>query len=204
MFFLEDSLNVTLIGDWNKLYIEPEWMAEHVYETNEIELGINGKISEFSITYRSNGVKIFPSQTQLSFTAANTTNQTLEYFAKCINNFLDKAYTTELHAYGINIDFVEEDTRLFSDVLDNMSDSNLIINSGYQIAATSINRRLEKDGKIINMESSMGDSKLKVHFNEHHQLPSKKPIFTSQIFNNFIGECVEIVKGLDYEMEGEE
>mgnify|MGYP006966752781 FL=1 len=50
----------------------------------------------------------------------------------------------------------------------------------------------------------VSDSKLKVHFNEHHRLPPEKPIFTSQIFNNFIGECIEIVKGLDYEMEGAE
>ena len=36
MVFLNDSLTVVLVGDWNKLYIQPDWVANNIYETEEI------------------------------------------------------------------------------------------------------------------------------------------------------------------------
>ena len=32
MVFLNDSLTVVLVGDWNKLYIQPDWVANNIYD----------------------------------------------------------------------------------------------------------------------------------------------------------------------------
>lgn len=63
MFFLNDSLTVVLVGDWNKLYIQPDWMASNVFEKEEIEIGINGQGADFSVSYRRDGIIISPGQT---------------------------------------------------------------------------------------------------------------------------------------------
>ena len=44
MVFINDSLTVVLIGDWNKLYIQPHWVASNIYEAEEIEIGLMDKV----------------------------------------------------------------------------------------------------------------------------------------------------------------
>jgi len=38
MVLIEDSLSVVLVGDWNKLYIQPDWMAQHIFEKKNLKL----------------------------------------------------------------------------------------------------------------------------------------------------------------------
>ena len=35
MVFINDSLTVVLVGDWNKLYTQPDWMASNIFEAEE-------------------------------------------------------------------------------------------------------------------------------------------------------------------------
>ena len=65
--FLNDSLTVVLVGDWNKLYIQPDWVANNIYETEEIEIGVNGQGSDFSVSYRCDNVIISPDQGKVVF-----------------------------------------------------------------------------------------------------------------------------------------
>ena len=43
MVFINDSLNVVLLGDWNQLYSQPDWIAENVFEKEEMEIGLSGQ-----------------------------------------------------------------------------------------------------------------------------------------------------------------
>ena len=204
MVFINDSLTVVLVGDWNKLYIQPEWVANNIYETAEIEIGVNGQGSDFSVSYKCNNVIISPEQGKVIFSATNTERNSLEKLSLCVNNFLEKAYTTELFAYGLNGKFFDEDASIFAEVLDAMSDTSQILDNGYEIMATKINRTLSKNGKVINMDSNLVNAKLEMSFNEHHSNPEEKPVFSFDLLNDFIKECSEIVKTLGYELEGEE
>lgn len=201
MFFLNDSLTVVLVGDWNKLYIQPDWIAENVYEANEIEIGVNGQGSDFSVTYRCDNVIISPDQRKVVFSVTNTDANTLEKLSLCVNNFLAKAYTTALFAYGINGSFTDDDCSNFTQVLDDMTDTNRILENGYKIDSTKISRTLSKNDKVINMESNLENARLEIQFNEHHSNPKEIPIFDIKLLNNFIVECSEIVKHLGYELE---
>lgn len=204
MVFISDSLTVVLIGDWNKLYIQPDWMAKNIYEKEEIEIGVNGQGSEFSVSYRCNNVVISPDQGKVIFSVTNTDKMTLENISHCINNFLTKAYTTEIFAYGINGKFIDEDGSNFAEVVDNMLDASRILENGYEIMETKISRTLSKNGKIINIDSNLVNAGLEIHFNEHHPNPKETPVFSFEVLNGFIEDCSEIVKGLGYELEGDE
>lgn len=204
MVFISDSLTVVLIGDWNKLYIQPDWMAKNIYEKEEIEIGVNGQGSEFSVSYRCNNVVISPDQGKVIFSVTNTDKMTLENISHCINNFLNKAYTTEIFAYGINGKFIDEDGSNFAEVVDNMLDASRILENGYEIMETKISRTLSKNGKIINIDSNLVNAGLEIHFNEHHPNPKETPVFSFEVLNGFIEDCSEIVKGLGYELEGDE
>ena len=204
MVFISDSLTVVLIGDWKKLNIQPDWMAKNIYEKEEIEIGVNGQGSEFSVSYRCNNVVISPDQGKVIFSVTNTDKMTLENISHCINNFLNKAYTTEIFAYGINGKFIDEDGSNFAEVVDNMLDASRILENGYEIMETKISRTLSKNGKIINIDSNLVNAGLEIHFNEHHPNPKETPVFSFEVLNGFIEDCSEIVKGLGYELEGDE
>lgn len=204
MFFLNDSLTVVLVGDWNKLYIQPDWIASNLFEKDEIEIGINGQGSDFSISYRVDSIVICPGQRNMIFSVMNTEDETLNNLCRCLNSFIEKAYTPQLFAYGLNADFVEEEGILFAEVLDSMSDTNAIVENGYEVVSTKVSRVLKCDDRIINMDSSLEIKELRVHFNEHHTSEEDKPNFNIEGIKGFIKECNEILRGLGYEMEGEE
>ena len=50
---MSDSITIVLLGDWNKFYIQPEWVATNVFESEEMEIGIEGQDAEFHISYRN-------------------------------------------------------------------------------------------------------------------------------------------------------
>lgn len=204
MFFLNDSLTVVLVGDWNKLYIQPDWMASNVFEKEEIEIGINGQGADFSVSYRRDGIIISPGQTNMIFSVINTDDETLNKLCKYLNNFVEKAYTPQLFAYGLNADFVESEGILFAEVLDSMSDTNAIVESGYEIISTKVSRTLKRNDRIINMDSSLENNNLRVSFNEHHASEESICDFSIESIKGFIKECCEILHGLGYEIEGDE
>lgn len=204
MFFLNDSLTVVLVGDWNKLYIQPDWIASNIFENEEMEIGVIGQGADFSISYKRDGIIISPGQTNMTFSVINTDDETLNNLCRCLNSFIEKAYTPKLFAYGLNGDFVEEEGVLFAEVLDSMSDTNAIVENGYEVVSTKVSRVLKRDDRIINMDSSLDIRELRVHFNEHHTSEEDKPNFSIEGIKGFLKECDEILHGLGYEMEGEE
>ena len=109
MVLVNDSLTVVLVGHWNKLYIQPDWMASNIFEKEELEIGVNGQGTDLSVAYRGDGVIISPSQSRMVFSVINTDDDTLNTLCGCLNRFMDKAVTPNLFAYGLNVDFVEEE-----------------------------------------------------------------------------------------------
>ena len=204
MVLVNDSLTVVLVGDWNKLYIQPDWMASNIFEKEELEIGVNGQGTDLSVAYRGDGVIISPSQSRMVFSVINTDDDTLNTLCGCLNRFMDKAVTPNLFAYGLNVDFVEEEGTLFAEVLDSMSDTSALVESGYEIISTNVNRTLKRDDKIIKMDSNIENKNLKIHFNEHHASEENKANISIEKINSFIKECCDILRGLGYEIEGDD
>lgn len=204
MKLMTDSITIVLLGDWSKLYIQPGWVAENIFENPEIEIGIEGRDTEFHISYRNNGVIIKPSQNKIILSATNAERQTIENLSKYVNNYLGKAVTPSVLAYGLNIDFADtEDTR-YAEVLDSMSDTASKIELGYQIETTEISRRLSKNGKIINMNCNLVNSKTTMHFNEHFANPAQDDLNISvETILQFIDDVKQIILHFGYEIEGD-
>lgn len=204
MKLVTDSITTVLLGDWSKLYIQPEWVATHIFENPEIEIGIEGRNTEFHISYRYNGVIIKPSQDKIVFTAMNAERATIENLSKCVNNYLKKAVTPSVLAYGVNIDFVDTEDMRYAEVLDSMSDATSIVELGYQIEASEVSRTLSKNGKIINMTCKLVGSKTIMHFNEHFANPDADNLnVPAEAIFQFIDDAKQIVTQFGYEIEGD-
>ena len=205
MVFVRDSFTIVLLGDWNKLYMQPDWVAKNVYEKQEIEIGVNGQGTDFKITYRCNGVMIAPTQSQVMFTACDVEERTIVYVVKCVNNFLMKATTPILLAYGLNCEFVDSDGAILADVIDSMSDNSAIIEQGYEINAAKIARTLIKDDIILNVEMMHEGNETKIHFNEHYgKTTTEMPTISPAQITSFIKDCNKLVEAFGYDLEGDE
>lgn len=205
MRLLDNSITIVILGDWNKLFIQPDWIALNVFESEEIEIGVEGKGSEVSISYQKDKVIIKPSQSKVMFSTLDIEEDTLEVLSKYVRNFIDNSFTPEIRAYGFNIDYVDDEDTRIADVLDSMSDTAAICGMDFEIAATQISRKLIKDGKEINMKCELNGTRTKIHFNEHFSKPNKDNIVLSaDVFTAFIRETADIIVGLGYSIEGEE
>ena len=205
MRLLDNSITIVILGDWNKMFIQPDWIALNVFESEEIEIGVEGKGSEVSISYQKDKVIIKPSQSKVMFSTLDVEESTLEALSKYVRNFLDNSFTPEIRAYGFNIDYVDDEDTRITDVLDSMSDTSAICGMDFEIAATQISRKLIKDGKEINMKCELNGTRTKIHFNEHFSKPNKDDVVVSvDVFTAFISETADIIAGLGYNVEGEE
>lgn len=205
MRLLDSSITIVMLGDWNRMYIQPNWIALNVFESEEIEIGVEGKGAELSISYQKGNVIIKPSQSKVVFSTLDIEADTLEVLSKYVLNFVTHAFTPEIRAYGFNIDYVDEDDARIADVLDSMSDTSAICGMNFEIAATQISRKLIKDGKEINMKCELIGNKTNIHFNEHFSKPSKDSIALSpDVFSTFIQDTENIILGLGYTIEGED
>lgn len=198
------SLTIVLLGDWNRLYSQPEWIAQHIFQEQEIEIAVNGQGTVFNVSYRKGDVIITPAQDKVVFAAMNLLESTLESISSYVSNYLTRAVTPVLTAYGFNIDFADTDASIFSEVIDGMADANTLIESGYSIASTKISRSLEKEGRLINIDFNVENGQLLIHFNEHYADPGLNPIIEYTSLNAFIERCTQIVNALGYEIEGDE
>ena len=202
MYLVSNSFTIVLLGDWNSLYIQPDWVANNVYENPEIEIGINGQGVEFSITYKKDKVVISPSQSKMVFSVTDIEEDAIKQLCRCICNYLEKAYTPQINAYGLNVDYYDNENTQLASIFDEMRDVNSIINMGYTISETKISRKIEKSGNVINMDCSINKSQTIIHFNEHHGSPEKRSIdFSSESIQQFFARTTEIIKGLGYEIE---
>ena len=205
MRLLDNSISVVIVGDWNKLFIQPDWIAINVFESEEIEVGVEGKGSVVSISYQKNNVIIKPSQSKVVFSTLDIKEDTLSSLSKYVQNFIDQSFTPEISAYGFNIDFVDDEDTRIADVLDSMSDTTAICSMDFEIAATQVTRKLIKDGKEINMKCELSGTRTNIHFNEHFAKPKKDSIsFSKDVFASFIKDAEDIIVGLGYTVEDDE
>lgn len=206
MKLINDSLTIVILGDWNKLYIQPDWIANNIFEKTEMEIGIEGQGSDVNISYQYENIIIHASQEKVVFSVTNNDSSTLSELSRVVQNYIDKAYTPSIIAYGMNVDYTEsEDTKL-AEMFDNLSDTDAIINLKYEIVESKIERTIKKDGKVINITCLLDGQLTKFHFNEHYGSPDKSSIdLSNDAILEFINRTKELVENFGYEyIEDEE
>jgi len=205
MNIVENSLTIVLLGDWNKLYMQPEWVANNIFCKPEMEIGVEAQGIEFNVSYKCNNIVINPSQEKIVITATNTEEETIRFLGDCATNYIGNAKTPHLAAYGFNIDFIETENTLLSDFFDSISDTTSLLTLNYEIVNSQISRTVVKDGNVINIQYTQEQSQSKIHFNEHHAEPNFETVtFNYESIIAFIENSKEIAIALGYEFEDDD
>lgn len=198
----KNSLTFVLVGDWNRLYIQPSWIARNVYKEDKVELGVDNQASDYKLSYRCRNVLITPTQSRVLFGAFDLEKTTLEYLVECVNNFLQQAKTPKLECYGLNCEFSEENSEIFANMVDKMPDNGTIIANGYEILSTKISRTLKANDIILNLEASLEGNVAKFYFNEHHgESLASIPTITIEKIQSFMDSAQNLIASFGYTME---
>lgn len=163
------SLTVILIGDWNKLYSQPEWIVKNVFDDNEMEITVEGAGMEFTISFKKNDIIVNSTPEKVIFSAEDVNNDTLNRLVGAINNFVSKANSAQKIEYGYNLQFLDEDRTVYYEILDSICDADRLSLNGIEVLNTKISRILRADEKILRVEFNEVDGKVIAFMNEHHQ-----------------------------------
>ena len=205
MKLLENSLSIVIVGYWNKYYMRPDWIATNIFESDEMNVGVEERDGEFFPSYKNNNIIVKPKGNRVELSAINTSDETIDNLSKYANNWLDKAITPELKAYGLNVIFVDDDSTILANVFDSIIDTTKLIGMGYTANIISIKRKLLKHDHEINLTYEPHKSSVYIKFNEHHSKPiGKTCAVTSDHTKQFISEVRKITLGLGYKDEMEE
>lgn len=207
MYLKPDSLAVVLLGDWCNLYSKPDWLADNIFKSPDIEIGVNAQDNVTNISCKQGPVIIRPSQAKVAFMTTDIDETTLDYLEECVKKYLETAHTPLLNAFGFNIDYYEEENPLLADIFDSMADVDVIIDADYEIESTRVRRALKKDDAILNMEYSIDKSETLFHFNKHYEGLSENNIshaietITKEKLTQFLRETRSLIEGLGYDFE---
>lgn len=194
-----ESFAIVLIGDWNKLYTRPDWIAENVYKENEMEVGVEGVGADFSIAFKKNDVVIRPTQEKMVFSTLNLKDETLEKMCKALNNFVNEATSAISIRYGFNCQFTDEDRTNYYGMLDSISDTENLVAEGIRIIKTEISRVLEVDQRVVQLEFGENDGNVVVSLNEHHE--AWEGDINTEMIRQFVQRCENVLQIMGYEME---
>ncbi len=196
-----NSLAVVFVGDWNKLYTEPDWIAQNIIQQKEIEIRVNFNNNDASFLYIGKNVVIEPKTNKVVFTAKDSTPQTVESLINYVSNFLLKAKSPANVSYGLNLEFSEENSMTFADYLDSLPDTRCFTEAGYEIKHTEIKRTVLSGDVLLNIDFKMNGRNVLIHFNEHHESLPKGEAITKEGIAQFTTRAQEIITALGYSLE---
>lgn len=193
------SLTVVLIGDWNKLYSQPEWIVQNVFDDNEMEIAVEGSGLEFTISFKKNDIMVRPTPEKVVFSVSDVNGETLNRLVGAINNFVSRANSAQEIEYGFNSRYTDEDRRVYYEILDSICDADRLSTNGIEVLNTEISRVLRVDGKILKVEFNEIDGEVVAFVNEHHE--SWEHELSEQDVRDFMGISQRVLESMGYVIE---
>ena len=199
-----NSITCVFNGDWNNLFMQPDWIAQNIFQQDTLEVSVNGYSNNISVAFKNENVVLHPSQMQVVFNfTKESCDSSYDYFCQCINNYLKKAHTTMLTSYGINGDFLDQGD-VYTSIVDDMKDNNGLMENSCEIVSTRVSKTVRYDKKVFNIETFNDNGDTKIHINEHHEGPFEQkdyPKFDKQMISDFVRDCWHLLFAIGYEKE---
>jgi hypothetical protein len=170
-----NAWTIVLAGNWNKNILSPQWTAEHIFNVDKLNLKFEISMNlNLPPRLSSSEVSMLPSDNAVIFAPLQQTDECYQKAENFASNLLEKLPYTPMSAFGINFGFVEEspDSSLLS--LFELNDKTDLNEFGCEIKECGIVRRLQMEGKVLNLTISHADAKITFDFNFHYDVRDAK------------------------------
>jgi len=170
-----DKWNIVVLGMWNPHVFSPQWMAKHLFEKEEIEIGVEMALAPgLPARFAVEGVKVLVREDRLAVGVdGELTDDALERMAKVAGDILRKLCHTPVSAVGFNFSWSEDDPPdQFKDLF-RSRDIGPIADGGFEILERSFRRVLKEatTGETVSVTCFYPESgEARVDFNFHEDV----------------------------------
>lgn len=198
MNYIDGSLNCVINGDWNRRYIQPDYIGQTVFGVQEMDIQISGLGSDsFGIIFHSGKIRVLPRQDRVQFIADDFEDETIARFEEVVIRFCKEIHTPNLVSFGYNCVYSSEDSLGFAQMVDELKGVDELSDLGASISDTVIKRHISFEGKEINTTERMNGDTVSIEFNEHHSGENiREEIQTEGSIKDFLARTEKIVKAM--------
>lgn len=168
MILQNDTGTIVIVGGWNKMIFNKEWVGKYLFPNDDLLLEVNFSYpGSHRISNKKVRIEIF--NDKIIFIPIVITSESYELIEELANKTIDYLPHTPANNYGINFIYENESSEVFPDILN--GDFN-IIKEGVPIQVKksyAFNYNLgPKELNIILKETS--EKKFIISFNYHYKL----------------------------------
>lgn len=203
MKYQENSLNVVIIGSWNKIFADPIFLANTLFSGQEVTLEVIGQGLDLSVQCKYKDVCITPTIDRIQFTCTSLSTDSIAFFTQTLQHFFQNVECPAISAYGINIHYNDVEDVILPEVIDSISDRSRLVDMGCEIITTNIVRKIKYDDLVFNISFSYTNNGTIITFNQHNDVKgtNKDIIFSDDQVLMVIQKSKEILQNLGYETE---
>lgn len=167
---LLSNWTVVVVGDWNPRIFTPKWVADNVFQSEQVQTEFILGASVATSRFEANDLFLIPSDSRLVFGVNAANPDLLQHAVDGAQRVVELLQHTPIRSAGVNLAFnVEEPsddlTRLFI-----LPDDDGYADSGYTISQREIVRRLDGPNGIVNVRLNYADGEVEMNFNFHRKI----------------------------------
>ncbi|MBQ3460315.1 MAG: hypothetical protein IJH14_06560 [Solobacterium sp.] len=204
MKYVENTLSIVFVGDFNRKYINFDWLSKNVFKESSIEMGVSIQDEQATISYGVDDIIIIPNQKKIVFQIKGMNDNKLEHFSECVCSFLNNIPERLISAYGINSNYTEEDTLLISKEIDSLDSQKGLVRNGFNLLGMTSRRQIEKKDIIYNISISTNTNMTSISINEDYQGIKENPKINKETFIKHFERTKEIIESFGFIMEESE
>jgi hypothetical protein len=187
---------IVLAGNWNRYILSPQWSAKNIFDLEELKVEFALNLS-MPPRFSSPDVTMIPSNNAVIFLPLQHDDECLQKAEQIAHNLIEKLPYTPMSAFGVNFSFIEDSPEAGLLSIFNFSDKTKLDEFGCEVKETSITRKIQLEGKIINLTVNNVEAGIIVEFNFHYEVRD-----ASHAMEQLQGQVV-LNKNLAYKMLSE-
>jgi hypothetical protein len=164
-----ENWSVVLAGHWNRMIFSADWVATHLFGSEQIEIEISMSNPALPPRFTHGGVALIVTPPRLTLNPRRSDDESLRHAEKTAINILQQLPHTPLMGVGINYEFVEEAPEPSLISLFRIGDSGLLADQELVTGKTIIQRQLIHGEDILNLSLGFENGVVTFGFNYHKE-----------------------------------
>lgn len=170
----DESLTIVIAGNWNKYILTPEWVSKNLFDAAELKVEIPISMN-LPPRFADKEIRFIPSNNSVILVPLILTDEVLNKVEAMAVKLIEKLPYTPIGAFGINFGFIEDNPEASLCALFNTSDQEPLSTFGCDIKSCIISRKLEFEGKTINLTITNDEaSNISFDFNFHYEIANSE------------------------------
>lgn len=169
-----NSFEVVLVGRWNPYILNPQWIAENLFENKskvQIEFSLN---LDTPNRYKIDNVQITPTPDRVTFSSFDNSDESLILMGNVAVKLCNILSHTPLMAIGVNFAYIEAENKndLFEKFGFDKNDP--FSEGGWQVKTQGFSRFLVKENYSLNFKVSLDrQNNFNFTFNYHYNIRNR-------------------------------